>query len=232
MGPKIDSATVNSFALNQSEAGQAMVEFVLCAITFLFVILGVMQMALIINAYSLVRYAAYSAVRSGIVHNGNPTDMKDAARMALLPVFPRHGRADHVLGLMENYESAKATDSDPSFNTYNQPITNVEVLHKEDVTCNNIVTFDDPADAERGLLTVKVTHYYEMVVPLANRLLFYVYSFVRSGAGYQGESVDKVASLTDRERRIGNYRDIEYRLPLSATYTMRMQSDFVPAGCN
>ncbi len=213
------------------ERGQAMVEFVLVAITFLFVILGIMQMALIINAYTMVRYAAYNATRAGIVHGGDEDKMKDAARMSLLSVFPRHGRADHVLGLMENYDAAKATDDDPTFNTYGERITKVEVLHKDDVTCDKPVTFDDPADVPRGLLTVKVTHYYEMVIPLANRMLFSIYQFVRSGAGYQGETVNQVAAITDAKRRGGDFAGIEYRLPLSAQYTMRMQSDYLPQSC-
>ena len=66
-----------------SEQGQGMVEFVIIAITMLFTILGVLQMALVLNAYTLVRYAAYNAARAGIVHGGNLDQMKEAERISL-----------------------------------------------------------------------------------------------------------------------------------------------------
>jgi len=215
-----------------NESGQAMAEFVIIAITMMFTILGVLQLALVLNAYTLVRYAAYNAARSAIVHGGNQDRMDEAARLSLLGTFPSHGRADTPRGFMENYEGAKATDSLTTLAFFGDPITKVEIVHKEGIGCGQVVTFDDPVDTPDATVTVKVTHYYEMVIPLVNRMLFYVYSQIRSGVGYQNETVNQVAGITDGKRRTGNFRDIEYRIPLIAAYTMKLQSDFTPPGCS
>jgi len=219
-----------------SQSGQAMVEFVFVAITFLFVILGVIQLALVLNAYALTRYAAYNAARAAIVHGGNLDKMKDAARMSLVSIFPRHGRADHLKGLTENYLAAKATDDDNNYYTYtvringanqtkSEKITEVSILDNRGVGSGEVVTFDDPSQAPKGLITVQVIHRYELVVPLVNRILFVVYQRFASGSGYNGETLDNLSHETDKMRRSGGLSG-EYRYPLVAHYTMRLQSDY------
>lgn len=211
----------------RNERGQAIVEFALIAITFLFTILGVIQLAMCLNAYSLVRYAAYNAARAGVVHGADPDKMHEAARVSLLPIFPRHGRADHIRGLTENYLAAVATDNIPFLFTYfGEKITDVSVVNKDDFSCGDVVTFDDPADAENSLLTVQVVHRYELVIPLVNRILFYIYENWRFGTSVGNRSLDNAAKVTHQKRTTGTYQNIEYRIPLVAHYTMRMQSDF------
>lgn len=220
------------FPPDANEGGQAIAEFVISAITFFFVILGVIQLAMVLNAYALVRYAAYNAARAAIVHAHDPDHLKEmmqeAARLSLVAVFPRHGRADHQLGFAENYLGAKATDTDPSLTFFNEPITEVSIVNNQNLPPGTVVTFDDPAQAERGIITVQVVHRYELVIPLVNRILFYLYKQYREEGGYQGESVDRVAMLSDRMRREGGeFHDIEYRIPIVAHYTMRLQDDYV-----
>lgn len=213
------------------ESGQAIVEFVLSAITLFFVILGVLQLALVLNAQSLVQYAAYNAARAAIVHGGDSSVLQDkmneAARVSLLAVFPRHGRADHLRGLMENYRGAKETDQQASLTYFNEPITEVQMLPTALGSSGDVITFDDELEASRANVTVQVVHRYELVIPLVNRILFYLYTRYRSGAGYSGESADYLARITDKKRRSGDFHDIEYRLPLVAHYTMRLQSDLI-----
>lgn len=214
------------------ESGQAMVEFVLSAMTFLFAVLGVIQLALVLNAYSLVRYAAYNAARAGIVHNGDIDVMRDAARISMLAVFPRHGRADHIRGFTENYLGALATDDLGLFTYFGEPITEVKVLHKDNMLCGTSITFDDPRAGRDALLTVQVVHQYELVIPLVNRIIFWLHMRYKQGNRYHGEeTVDSLAAKTDKMRRTGEFRDIEYRIPLVAHNTMRMQSDYIPSTC-
>ncbi len=209
-----------------------MVEFVLIAITFLFSILAVLQLAMVLNAAALVRYAAYNAARAGVVHGGDPEMMKEAARLSLISIFPTHGRADHVLGVTENYLAAKGTDSDASMSPLGTPITEVKIVNKEGMNCNTVNTFDDPAQAGDGLITVEVTHQYHLVVPLVNRIYYWVYQKFHSGDAYDGaETLDYLAAETDRKRRTGDYQGIEYRMPLVAHYTMRLQSDYAADAC-
>ena len=223
------------------ESGQALVEFLFIAITFLFVILGTIQMAMVLNAYTLVRYAAYNAARAAIVH-GHDADtldkkMHDAARMSLLAVFPRHGRADHATGVVENYLAASSTDGggspeldrDPSLTFFGDPITQVKILNPKGLASGTVITFDDYTESDKSLLTVQVTHFYELVIPLVNRILFYVYDQFRTGGEQAGlRSLDNLARETDRRRRAGGeYFNIEYRIPLVATYSARAHTDVV-----
>lgn len=215
----------NLFSRDSKGKGQAMVEFVFVSITFLFTILGVLQLAMCLNAYSLVRYAAYNAARAAIVHGCDQEKMNEAARLSLVATFPKHGRADHVRGFMDNYLAARATDQRALFTVFEGPITEVKVINggiPEDVT-----TFDDPVDSDQSIITVQVVHNYELVIPLVNRILYYVYTLWRLGVGYGGESLDYLSARTDALRRTPVLGGIEYRIPIVAHYTMRLQSDYL-----
>ncbi len=123
-----------------------MAEFVIIALTMLFTLLGVIQLALVLNAYTMVRYAAYNAARAGIVHGGDRDKMVEAARQSLLATFPSHGRASSALGMMENYQASVATDQNTVLNNFfGKPITDVEIINNG-ANCGDVVTFDDPVD--------------------------------------------------------------------------------------
>lgn len=228
----IPSLRVPSGDGSSDESGQALVEFLFSIITFLFLVLGVIQLALILNAYTLVRYAAYNAARAGIVHSADLDKMREAARISLVSIFPRHGRADHVRGITENYLGARFTDQN-NLDDFDKPITEVSILSNNSAVggsgfSGSIMTFDDPAQAENAVITVQVIHHYEMVVPLVNRILYFLY-FKFTDDAYEGEDIDQLAAKTDRLRRDGELEDIEFRFPLTAHYTMRMQSDYDPS---
>ena len=118
---------------------------------------------------------------------------------------------------------AKFTDGLPYLPLLESKITKVELVRRPGA--DGVVTFDDPRDTPKGIITVKVTHFYELVIPLVNRIVFRVYQMGRFGLGYDGSTVDKLAAETDQSRRTGAFRDTEFRIPLVGVYTMRMQSD-------
>lgn len=219
----------------KNEGGQAMVEFVFSAITFLFVILGVIQMALMLNAYSLVRYAAFNAARAAAVHGGNEDKMKEAARLSLVAMFPRHGRADTAAGFVDNYLGAKVTDSNPLGTVGDGAITQVKILDNNGVSAGGVVTFDDFTEGSKGVITVQVVHYYELVIPLVNRILYYIYKRHQLGLGafggiIGGDDIIELSATTDKLRRTGLLSGLEYRVPIVAHYTIRMQSDLTMPG--
>jgi len=72
--------------LKKTEKGQAVVEFAIAFPLLLLFILGILQISLIIHAYSTVNYAAFYACRSGIVHNANDNYIKLAASTACIPI--------------------------------------------------------------------------------------------------------------------------------------------------
>ena len=208
--------------------GQALVEFVLISVTFVFVILGVIQLALSLNAYAMVRYAAYNAARAAIVHGGDEQKMIEAARISLLPIFPKHGRADHPLGVMDNYVAAQNTDQNTSFTFFGEPITKVSIIGKDNLSYGQTITFDDPRHARDAYLTVQVVHQYELVIPLVRRIVFWVYMNAQNDSPWDYDSsLNKLAKITSEERKPARaLHDIEYRIPIIAHYTMHLQSDF------
>ena len=68
------------------QKGQALVETAIAFPLLLLFIMGIAQFGLIINAYSVVNYAAFCACRSGIVHNADDIQMRLSASTACAPI--------------------------------------------------------------------------------------------------------------------------------------------------
>ena len=73
----------------QRESGQAAVEAALTLPLVVFLVLGVMQMVLVMQARSMAHYAAFKATRVGSINQGDCERMTHAAVAALMPVFTR-----------------------------------------------------------------------------------------------------------------------------------------------
>lgn len=67
------------------ESGQAVVEAAIVLPLFIAAILGILQLALLQQARLLTEYAAFQAARAGVVWQGDPRKMKDAAIFSLAP---------------------------------------------------------------------------------------------------------------------------------------------------
>ena len=67
------------------EAGQAAVETAIMLPLWIFTLLGILQLSLMHQARILTEYAAFQAARAGIVWNGDPEKMQDAAIFVLAP---------------------------------------------------------------------------------------------------------------------------------------------------
>lgn len=72
-----------------SEEGQAMVETLIVLIPVVFLILLIMQVALMYNAKLITNYAAFCAARAGCVYNADGKKMRRAAALALTSISPR-----------------------------------------------------------------------------------------------------------------------------------------------
>jgi hypothetical protein len=72
-------------ALRGSDRGQALVESAIVMPLMVFLILGVVQLTMIQHARIMTEYAAYNAARAGIVWNGDPWVMENAAIISLIP---------------------------------------------------------------------------------------------------------------------------------------------------
>ena len=209
-------------ARNRDQSGQAIVEFLFCAITFLFVLLGTLQLVLVLNAQIAVNYASYSAARAAIVSGCGLAPMQIAARMALAPIFPRHGRAATARGYMDNFSGANSVDTYTQWwGIEGQPITKVEIV--SGLTRGATTTFDDPFYGTRTAIKVRVVHQYELIMPLVNAILFKTMELGRQNK-IRGRDIDAMAKQAMRSR-ILRTRFSGYRIPLVSTYTMHLQSD-------
>lgn len=69
------------------DSGQALVESAIVMPLMVFIILGVVQMTMIQHARIMTEYAAFNAARAGIVWNGDPWVMENAAIISLMPTY-------------------------------------------------------------------------------------------------------------------------------------------------
>ncbi|RME46303.1 MAG: pilus assembly protein [Deltaproteobacteria bacterium] len=263
----ISQLRVRIGALLRREEGQAVVETAFSISFFLILVLGIIQAALIANAKLIVNYAAYSAARTGIVTGGNVRLMRRAAAIACLPLNrgPDYG-AGNPAGAARGM--GNTTNETVLRNKLAQDLrdglTVVRVLHptQADFTnvgvgggSNRIIRFDDfrnPASLAEAVLTVQVTHYFKLEIPIVNTV-FAEFMPAQIAGGYAGADAANVAyeadpTLSDAspetddwlrryetskivgvmatENRGGRrfFREI-LRIPITAHYTMRMQTD-------
>lgn len=159
--------------LRRNETGAALAETAITIMTFLIVILGIIQVTLVINAKFMVNYAAYHAARAGIVHNGDKAHMKVAAAAALAPLFTG---APSLTSLAVGYGRARAEMA--------LSLIDVEIVSPAAgrFSKNYRKRFfpelqrygDTPVDGaflNDNLLTVRVTYYYPLKIPLINQIL-------------------------------------------------------------
>lgn len=71
----------------RAESGQAAVETALTMPLTLFLLLGVLQLSMMLQARIMAQYAAYQAVRAGSLNKGDCRKMEQAALVALLPTI-------------------------------------------------------------------------------------------------------------------------------------------------
>jgi hypothetical protein len=94
----------NNGWVRRGASGQALVETAIVLPTMILVGLGAFQLMFIQHARVLTEYAAYNACRAGIVHNGDPDVMTNAALISVLPVY---GPTNDVPSLLLTYAKTK-----------------------------------------------------------------------------------------------------------------------------
>lgn len=93
--------------------GQAAVETALVMPLTIFMLLGIMQVALLTQARAMAKYAAYRAARAGAMHNACKDPMVHAAMAALVPVTALHDRmlqANSGASFLVSYQLLKSTN--------------------------------------------------------------------------------------------------------------------------
>lgn len=177
-----------------SETGAAIAETALTIMTFLIIILGIIQLTLAINTRLVVNYAAYQAARAGIVHNGDLKKMKTAAVVALSPILA--GSAD-LPGLVQGLGEAQ---------WLNVKILSPSAARFQDNYKKRFFpelkrygeAQNDQAWLDENLLVVKVTYHYPLRIPLINQMLSPFFHRIKISATHRMRMQSD--AVTERER--------------------------------
>ena len=236
--------------------GQAAVETAIVMPLNMFLILGIIQYGLICQARILAKYAAYRAVRVGVMNNADPSKMRDAALLAMLPVLPRP--TNDVLSpsatasaVITKYTEALIRNSI----SYLRPVdvvicgplrADLSGASQADLTgvgSGDQVDFDDPRVSTentgdvttpsgftqymRTKLRVQVQVMYRLIIPFANFMI---------SRAYLGLALPDVTRMQSDAAVPGNSSLAQelivasnagtYIAPINVSYAMRMQSDF------
>jgi hypothetical protein len=162
----------------RSESGQVIVEQALVMPMMVFLVLGIVQLTMLQHARLATEYAAFNAARSGVVYNGDPEKMTNAALVSLIPTYRR---ADSAIDFATRYVEAQIIQAlteailgVPMVEVTILEPSNADIFQTHGVHMNRQqVDFDDYRTevAEFNLLSIEVRYYYEMRIPFANWMI-------------------------------------------------------------
>lgn len=235
------------------EAGQAAVETALSLPLVVFLVLGVLQLFLLMQARLLAQYAAGRAVHAGATAFGNCERMTHSAILALMPSYhnylgpaqpgatPEDKLANAFAARRGNKYAGSGTPRDGSPDTgYNGDIVWIfreqpdaaEVLA---MASGQDLDFDQPGNPMR--LEVRMIYWFPMRIPFADWVLTRAYLAQWGALEYMAANPYLPArsakwqsngGWTPDAAIVGEMRDRalrrEYVFPISATYTMRMMT--------
>ena len=179
--------------MRRSDDGQALVEAAFVLPAFVFLLLVALQLTQLQQARILADHAAFAAARAGIVMNGDPAKMRDAAVLAVLSGV---GPTDGAVALARTLIRFKAEEAalgafgleQMRVHVHNPVAQDFPVwgqhLHGEEID------FDDvrPGATDATLLSLQIRWLYELKVPFANKLLQTIWMAAKGGllGGWQG----------------------------------------------
>lgn len=187
----------------KKQRGQAMVEVAIVFPMMIFTVLGIIQLTLVQQAQIMLEYAAFSAARVGAVWNGDTREMEKAAVFALLPTMPspvtdllpiycpKGLRVDDLLSLACRYKVVTTTNDYSPFGNGKRLVT-VETLSptKADFGNEQEIDFDIGGDSldqrRRSQLTIRLTYFYELRIPIINWVFFESWLAGLAGVGLPG----------------------------------------------
>lgn len=235
------------------QSGQAMVETALSLPLVLFVILGILQLFLMLQARLLAQYAVGRAVHAGSTSFGSCPRMTDAAILALMPSYNTFlGSATPGASVPEKLANAFAlrrqnryagsgSPRDGSPDTgYNGDIV---WLFREQPLASQVVTlaggqdmnFDEPGRPMR--LEVQMIYWFPMRVPFVDWVMTRAWLaqwgvldyaaqnpyLIAKGASWKTNNGYSPDAAIKQEMRTRADRR-EYVFPISASFTMRMMT--------
>lgn len=186
----------------RGSSGQVEVETAVVMPAVVFILLGLMQMGMLHQARLFAEYAAYRAVRSGVVKNADVKEMEKAGLAAALPVLSRNteltgGGGMEVLDRTSTPGEWREKWYKQGFGSFlgdiglqnRMPDTGLEYVdvkichplqshignHTYSVEGTKYVPFDDPELAgmgEKTKLVIELTMNYRLVIPFADWVIW------------------------------------------------------------
>jgi hypothetical protein len=222
------------------ERGQGLVEFVIVLPILIFLIMGIVQFTLLYQVKSLLDHAAFLAARAGALDHGQTggvNGINQGFAAGLTPLF-NHGTS--VTDILTARAKAEIETLDPR-------ITQITIVSPTPQMVNDfgIARLDGgrgkeiPNDSlqyrattpgassnvsiqDANLLKLQVTYCARLIVPIAAQA---IYTMVNGMSGFWNPGNDTGGSMT----RCALLNGGDYRIPITTTYLIRMQSSFQPS---
>jgi hypothetical protein len=170
----------------RSEDGQAVVEAAIVLPAMVFLLLLALQLTQLQQARILAEYAAFAAARAGIVMDGDPGRMRQAAMLAVLS---GSGPSDGMSAMARTLLRFQASDA------LLRPfgLEQVRVYVHNPVAADfarwgrhldgQEIDFDDvrPGATEATLLSLQIRWLYELKVPFANKMIQTIWMAAKAG---------------------------------------------------
>ncbi len=167
--------------------GQVLVEFAITIPIFLVALFCFIQLVLLIHTKFMLQYAAFCAARAGIVCKANTQSMREAAAIALSPLYAKGGGP----GLAKVGTGMATAMAD-----FGRGFLSLNVLPPGQVGRLNAVRSVDELNPNEKQLKVELTYLYPLEIPIANKLFFKFFNlginlgnYTTLSSGYFNENV-------------------------------------------
>lgn len=220
---------------------------------FVFLILGLLQLGLMHQARIMTKYAAFKAVRVGSIHNAKKSAMRRAAAAVLLPMLGRrntdsfyNATTSGMKGFSGSWASLKSkVDSTGT----DAPLELIVCGPRKQSSSD----FDDPdgdlghqggswEGLNNGRLIVQIATHYQLVIPFANGVIWHIVAGTQKAELMRTVRLapkndqfqpymQSLQSVNHGQRKIEQFRGMannnKYVMPIRASWSMRMQSNFL-----
>lgn len=166
--------------------GQSMVEFLILLPSLLLIVFGIIQFALIFQANSTLRHAAFIGARQGALSNGKMESIKDGVASGMTPLFMRvslpSGPGIPDIAMARMISTIEIFNPHTTFIEILSPTPEAFTEHanyaKRDAIPNDNLMYR-PTTLRGGvsvqdanLLKIRVSYCFKLVVPFVNKLIY------------------------------------------------------------
>ena len=206
------------------QSGQSLVEFCVVVPTFLFLVLMILQAALIYRAKATLDYATFQAARAGATGRAQVSAMRDALAGGMTPLYTTSTGAAQVLeararAQLDVTAFARIEVLSPTraaWSRYRERQYDGRYALPNDSLAFRNAAIDGGSGVnvqDANILKVKVTYHYPLIVPFVDRVIVGLSDLVSEGESYRPVSMMVVDPISGHRR-----------LPIVSTAVIRMQS--------